>query len=57
MGSFRLSFVFYGIGIAGLLFASGRTYYRLWKLKKEREMDAPHLRKRKGLGYLSDKND
>ena len=48
MGSFRLSFVFYTIGIAGLLFALGRTYYRLWKLKKERDAEPDPFKRRKG---------
>jgi hypothetical protein len=33
----NISYVLFGIGIAGLLFALVRTYYLVWKMKKERE--------------------
>ncbi len=32
-----ISHLLYGIGILGFLFALARTYYRVWKLGKERE--------------------
>jgi hypothetical protein len=32
-----LSYFLFGIGIAGLLFSVIRTYYLLWKSKKERD--------------------
>jgi hypothetical protein len=50
MGPFRLSYVFYGIGIIGLLFALVRTYYLLWKLRKERESEPERWRRGKGPG-------
>ena len=31
------SYILFGIGICGLLFALARTYYLVWKMKKERE--------------------
>jgi hypothetical protein len=31
------AFILFGIGILGLLFSLGRTYYLVWKMKKERE--------------------
>lgn len=33
----RISYFLFGIGLCGLLFSLGRTYYLFWKLKKERE--------------------
>lgn len=32
-----VSYLLYGIGILGFLFALARTYYRVWELRKERE--------------------
>ncbi len=32
-----LALFLFGIGILGLLFSLGRTYYLVWKLKKDRE--------------------
>lgn len=32
-----VSYVFFGIGALGLVFALARTYYLVWKSKKERE--------------------
>jgi hypothetical protein len=33
----KASYFLFGIGVAGLLFALIRTYYLVWKMKKERE--------------------
>jgi hypothetical protein len=37
MAKTTAAFILFGIGILGLLFSLGRTYYLLWKMKKERE--------------------
>ena len=33
----RAAYILYGVGFCGLLFSIVRTYYRIWKMKKERE--------------------
>ncbi|HUO57340.1 MAG TPA: hypothetical protein VMV05_04095 [bacterium] len=32
-----LAFIFFGVGFCGLMFSLLRTYYLVWKLKKERD--------------------
>lgn len=32
-----LSYFLFSVGIAGFMFALGRTYYLVWKMRKERE--------------------
>jgi len=48
------SYFFFGIGIAGLLFSLVRTYYLVWKMKKEGDEKSrrfrPFLEKKDGQG-------
>jgi hypothetical protein len=45
--NFRPSFVFYGVGFLALLFVLARTYYLVWKMKKEREEGAFRSREKR----------
>jgi len=47
-----LSYFFFGIGALGLMFALGRTYYLVWKSKKERETRGSQTR----LASMDEKN-
>jgi hypothetical protein len=50
----NISYLFFGVGIAALLFSLIRTYYLVWKMKKER--DERGRRPRHFQGY-EDKQD
>jgi hypothetical protein len=46
MSQHSLALVFYGIGGVALLFSLIRTYYRVWKIKKETSTSAIEKRKK-----------